>query len=77
MSPCYNPFLSFCQVQNCSGLNENFYGYTKILYIAIFEVLTAIDAENSSLMGCEVMLCCRASVSCTSVLLWLLEPEKM
>jgi len=48
---------------------ENFYGYTKILYVARFEVLIAIDAENSSLMGCDVMLCRQASVSCISVLL--------
>ena len=48
---------------------ENFYGYTKILYIARFEVLTAIGTENSSLMGCDVMLCHRASVFSISVLL--------
>jgi hypothetical protein len=34
---------------------DNFYGYTKQLYIARFEVFTAIDAENSSVVGCDVM----------------------
>jgi len=29
---------------------ENFYGYTKILNIVRFDVIKAIDAENSSLM---------------------------
>jgi len=51
-----------------------------------FDVIKAIDAENSSLMWCDVMwcdvmwcdvmLCHWASVSCKCVLLWLLEPEK-
>lgn len=48
-TPLQSIFVIFSG-QKLQWTYENFYGYTKILYTVRFDVLKAVDAENSNLM---------------------------